>query len=49
MGGFGEGYVLGGTAGLAAATAAVQLPKRMRYQSGAIVGQTTRIRIVARR
>lgn len=49
MGGMGPGLVAGGTAGLAAATAQVPLPRRAIYTSGAIVGQTSRIRVVARR
>lgn len=49
MGGFGLGTTLGGTAGLAAATAQLQPPKRIRLQSAAIVAQTSRIRVQARR
>ena len=48
-GGMGAGTTIGGTAGLVAATASVPLVKRARYQSAAIVSQTSRIRIVARR
>jgi hypothetical protein len=48
-GGIGPGVTIGGTAGLVPATASIPLPRRMRYQSAAIVGQTSRIRLVARR
>jgi hypothetical protein len=49
MGGFGLGTTLGGTAGLAAATSQLQPPRRIRFQSGAIAAQTSRIRLQARR
>lgn len=48
MGGFGSA-TLGGTAGLAAATAFLNPPKRLRFQSAAIAAQTSRIRVQARR
>lgn len=48
MGGFGDS-VLGGTTGLAAGTAFLQPPKRIRFQSAAIAAQTSRIRVQARR
>jgi len=48
-GGLGVGAVVGGTAGLVAATAQIPLLKRLRYQSAAIAAQTSRIRIVSRR
>lgn len=49
MGGFGLGGVIGGTAGIVAATSQLQPPRRMRYQSAAIASQTSRIRVEARR
>jgi hypothetical protein len=48
MGGFGSS-TLGGTAGLAAATAFLNPPRRLRFQSAAIAAQTSRIRVQGRR
>lgn len=48
MGGFGSS-TLGGTAGLAAATAFLNPPRRLRFQSAAIAAQTSRMRVQGRR
>lgn len=49
FGGMGPGLTIGGTAVMGAATASVPLPRRAHYTSAAIVSQTSRIRVVARR
>ena len=48
-GGWGAGCVLGGTAGTAAATASLPLPRRIQLNSATIAVQTSRIRAEARR